>query len=163
MLAQGAKEIHKLTKVDAGKTAEEIEDIYNSWQSALLKKLCEIHPLTKMGKSSLATPYEAALVEIPNFHWEIEAEKHKNVLKEFSNYSSTVKCKVIHLKELRKSVADGRSTLWVRIKNEKIQVTPACNINIFPLNSVAVTPQDCLIVQFKENRGKVPFPPMPFR
>ena len=65
---------------------------------------------------------------------------------------------------MRKDVKDGRSTLWIRIEtNKDMGISPACNVNLFPVNTLENDPEDDKIVEFCEVRGKVPFPPMPLR
>lgn len=71
------------------------------------------------------------------------------------------KCKVIHIKELRNECVQGRSTLWIRIEtNKDMNITPACNINVFPLNAPCSEEKDEKIIEFSEVKGKVPFPAM---
>lgn len=44
-----------------------------------------------------------------------------------------------------------------------MHITPACNIDVFPINALENDPQDNMIVAFNEVKGKMPFPPMPLR
>jgi hypothetical protein len=61
-------------------------------------------------------------------------------------------------------VSDGRSTLLIRLENNgQFKVTPGCNIDVFPINSIQAHPKDSYIVSFSEVDKKVPFPPMPLR
>lgn len=79
-------------------------------------------------------------------------------------YNEMFKCKVLHVRELRKQTKDKRSTLWVRLEtNENMHFTPACNIDVFPMNSLGNDPDDKKIVTFSEVKGKVPYPSMPLR
>ena len=41
-----------------------------------------------------------------------------------------------------------------------MNITPACNINVFPLNAPWSEEKDEKIIEFSEVKGKVPFPAM---
>jgi sulfite reductase alpha subunit-like flavoprotein len=162
--AGGAKEILELTKCDAASKDRDVEARFPDWSKKLIEKLNATRPLVPASQTNSANPYEANILINSNFNWQEKANEQKNLSKEFSNYWNMPVCKVIHIKELRQNTADGRSTLWIRIEAHKdMHIDPACNVNIFPINSLECHPEDDKLVEFGENRGKVPFPIMPLR
>lgn len=84
--------------------------------------------------------------------------------KDISSFFGMHKAKVVFIKELRQKKEADRSTLHVRLQiDQNVDIWPACNVEVFPINKVASTTDDQLIVTFNEVKGKVPYPPMPLK
>jgi hypothetical protein len=41
-----------------------------------------------------------------------------------------------------------------------VELWPACNVEVFPLNSLEANEEDDLVISYNAVRGKLPFPPM---
>ena len=84
--------------------------------------------------------------------------------KDISSFFGMHKVKVVFIKELRQKKEADRSTLHVRLQiDQNVDIWPACNVEVFPINKVASTTDDQLIVTSNEVKGKVPYPPMPLK
>lgn len=56
---------------------------------------------------------------------------------------------MVFIKELRQKKEADRSTLQVRLQiDQSVEIWPACNVEVFPINKVASMADDQLIVTF---------------
>lgn len=66
---------------DAGSKEKDSSAKFPSWSKKLIELLNSRHQLKETSKSDLGSSYQATLSNIPEFNWEEEAKKSKNLQK----------------------------------------------------------------------------------
>lgn len=114
--------------------------------------------LAEIGRLNVGFTLERT--EVPRENWETEALTVKNLQHDMKTYLKTPKLKVLEIREIRRHDST-RSTLFIRIERGNLELKPACNVQLYPLN---ILPEHDFAggVQLSAE-GMVPFPPMPLK